>query len=69
MSDNGMDFGGHTRNNTYLPSITDAGILEEEIFGSDHVVPREDHRLFDLVFQLTYVPRPLVGHHLLDRGG
>jgi peptidoglycan/xylan/chitin deacetylase (PgdA/CDA1 family) len=31
MMDNGIDFGGHTENNVYLPSIKDTGRLWEEV--------------------------------------
>ena len=37
MYENGIDFGGHTRNNVYLPSAGGKAALEEEIEG-----PRED---------------------------
>ncbi|MBU1127658.1 MAG: polysaccharide deacetylase family protein [Candidatus Omnitrophica bacterium] len=34
MQKNGITFGGHTRNNVYLPSITDTAGLRDEIAGS-----------------------------------
>ncbi len=33
MAKNGIDFGGHTRGNVYLPSVEDSGILWEEVSG------------------------------------
>ena len=40
--------------------------VEEKIFGGDDVVPGQHHRLLDLVLQFPDVPRPLIGHHLLN---
>jgi peptidoglycan/xylan/chitin deacetylase (PgdA/CDA1 family) len=34
MAKNGVDFGGHTRNHVYLPSISDPKTLWDEIFGA-----------------------------------
>ncbi|MFQ5952972.1 MAG: polysaccharide deacetylase family protein [Candidatus Omnitrophota bacterium] len=34
MQENGIDFGAHTRNNVYLPSVEDYGKLWDEISGS-----------------------------------
>ncbi|MCK4852153.1 MAG: polysaccharide deacetylase family protein [Candidatus Omnitrophica bacterium] len=34
MSKNGIDLGGHTRNNVYLPSVTDERVLWDEVAGS-----------------------------------
>lgn len=34
MSRNGIDFGGHTRNDVYLPSVDDPAVLWSEIAGS-----------------------------------
>ncbi len=33
MAENGIDFGGHTRSNVYLPTVKNPGLLRDEIAG------------------------------------
>lgn len=40
MSRNGIDFGGHTRNDVYLPSVEDPAVLWDEIAGSKEDIER-----------------------------
>jgi len=41
MRKNGIEFGGHTRNNIYLPPVTDEAVLWEEVAGCKRDI--EDH--------------------------
>ncbi len=41
MAHHGVDFGGHTKNHVYLPSITDKAVLWDEIAGSKAMIEKQ----------------------------
>ena len=53
MAGHGISFGSHTKNHVYLPSVSNAALLQEEVVGSKEMLERQlGHRVTHFCYPL-----------------